>query len=94
MSHRVTFLWTVPRSVSTSFERMMIARGDHVVLDEPFSRAYYFGPDRQSPRYTETLPDSSVAEILAADRRGGARAARLRQGHGLPGRHRCSVPTW
>ncbi len=65
MSHRVTFLWTVPRSVSTSFERMMMERGDHVVFDEPFSRAYYFGPDRQSPRYTETLPDSSVAEILA-----------------------------
>ena len=29
MSHRVIFLWTVPRSVSTSFERMMGARGGY-----------------------------------------------------------------
>jgi hypothetical protein len=65
MSHRITFLWTVPRSVSTSFERMMMERGDHVVFDEPFSRSYYFGPDRRSARYTESLPDSSAEEVLA-----------------------------
>src|SRR5689334_21389059 len=65
MSHRITFLWSVPRSVSTSFERMMMARGDHVVFDEPFSRSYYYGPDRRSARYTETLPDSSAGEVLA-----------------------------
>jgi hypothetical protein len=64
MSHRVILLWTVPRSVSTSFERMMSARGDHIVFDEPFSRSYYYGPDRQSPRYNETLPDSSADEVL------------------------------
>jgi hypothetical protein len=66
MSHRITFLWSVPRSVSTSFERMMSERGDHTVLDEPFSRSYYFGPDRRSDRYTETLPQSSVKETLEA----------------------------
>ena len=65
MSHRITFLWTVPRSVSTSFERMMMERGDHVVFDEPFSRSYYFGPDRRSTRYTESLPDSSAEQILS-----------------------------
>jgi Sulfotransferase domain len=65
MSHRVTFLWTVPRSVSTSFERMMMARGDHVVIDEPFSRSYYYGPDRRSSRYTDSLPNSSAAEVLS-----------------------------
>jgi hypothetical protein len=65
MSHRITFLWTVPRSVSTSFERMMMERGDHVVFDEPFSRSYYFGPDRRSARYTESLPDSSAEQILS-----------------------------
>jgi hypothetical protein len=64
MSHRITFLWTVPRSVSTSFERMMSARGDHVVIDEPFSRSYYYGPDRFSDRYDEDLPASSAKEIL------------------------------
>jgi Sulfotransferase domain len=64
MSHRVIFLWTVPRSVSTSFERMMSARGDHTVFDEPFSQAYYYGPDRRSARYDESLPESSAQEIL------------------------------
>ncbi len=65
MRHRITFLWTVPRSVSTSFERMMIERGDHVVLDEPFSRSYYFGPDRRSSRYAGSMPDSSAEEVLS-----------------------------
>ena len=64
MSHRVIVLWTVPRSVSTSFERMMSARGDHIVFDEPFSRSYYFGPDRRSTRFGETEPDSSAEEVL------------------------------
>jgi hypothetical protein len=64
MSHRIVFLWSVPRSVSTSFERMMSARGDHTVFDEPFSRTYYFSPDRHSDRYDETLPQSSAQEVL------------------------------
>ena len=64
MSHRIIVMWTVPRSVSTSFERMVSARGDHLVIDEPFSRSYYYGPDRVSARYTETLPESSAQEIL------------------------------
>ena len=64
MSHRVIFLWSVPRSVSTSFERMMMARGDHTVFDEPFSRSYYYGPDRRSSRYSESEPDSSAENVL------------------------------
>ncbi len=64
MSHRVIVLWSVPRSVSTSFERMMTARGDHTVFDEPFSHSYYFGPDRRSARFDETLPESSAEEVL------------------------------
>jgi len=59
-------MWSVPRSVSTSFERMVSARGDHLVLDEPFSRSYYYGPDRLSSRYHQTLPDSSAEQVLAA----------------------------
>lgn len=66
MSHPITVLWTVPRSVSTSFERMMSARGDHTVVDEPFSVPYYYGPERRSPRYDETLPESSAQEVLAS----------------------------
>jgi hypothetical protein len=33
-------LWSVPRSISTAFERMMMVRGDFTVFHEPF--AYYF----------------------------------------------------
>jgi hypothetical protein len=66
MSHRVIVMWTVPRSVSTSFERMISARGDHTVFDEPFSRSYYYGPDRVSSRYGEDLPDSSSEDVVAA----------------------------
>jgi hypothetical protein len=64
--HPVTFLWSVPRSVSTSFERMMMERGDHTVFDEPFSQNYYFSAERRSTRFDEQLPGSSAAELLAS----------------------------
>ena len=56
-------LWATPRTVSTAFERMMIERDDHLVLDEPWSRAYYFGPDRRSDRYPLTFPESTYAAV-------------------------------
>lgn len=37
VSSRVLFLWSTPRSLSTAFLRMMIERGDHHVVHEPFS---------------------------------------------------------
>ncbi len=43
----------------------MIERGDHVVLDEPWSRAYYFGPERRSDRYPLTFPESTYANVEA-----------------------------
>ena len=61
----VLALWATPRTVSTAFERMMIERGDHVVLDEPWSRAYYFGPERRSERYPLTFPESTYAAVEA-----------------------------
>ena len=61
----VLALWATPRTVSTAFERMMIQRGDHVVLDEPWSRAYYFGPERQSDRYPLTFAESSYVNVEA-----------------------------
>ncbi|MGH9048360.1 MAG: sulfotransferase family protein [Acidimicrobiia bacterium] len=61
----ILVLWAVPRTVSTAFERMMIERGDHVVFDEPFSRHYYFGPEKRSPRFADVLADSRPHEILA-----------------------------
>lgn len=59
----IRVLWATPRTVSTAFERMMIERGDHVVLDEPWSRAYYFGPQRRSARYPLTFPESTYAAV-------------------------------
>ena len=62
----VLALWATPRTVSTAFERMMIERGDHLVLDEPWSRAYYFGPDRRSRRFPLTFPESSYPAVTDA----------------------------
>jgi hypothetical protein len=39
-------LWSIPRSVSTGFERMMMERGDFKVVHEPFS--YFFYAKEQS----------------------------------------------
>ncbi len=64
MGYPITVLWAVPRSMSTAFERMMIERGDHTVIDEPFSRRYYFGHDKRSSRFAEVLPHSSAEEIV------------------------------
>lgn len=70
MTHPIQFLWATPRTVSTAFERMMIERGDHVVYDEPFSAAYYLGPDRRSTRFAELVDDGDPAEVV--DRLGEA----------------------
>ncbi len=60
---RPLVLWATPRTISTAFDRMMRERGDHTVLTEPWSRWYYFGADRPSPRFTEVLDDSSPDAI-------------------------------
>lgn len=39
--HIIIPLWSVPRSVSTGFERMMMERGDFKVFHEPFSYFFY-----------------------------------------------------
>ena len=63
-------LWAVPRSISTAFERVFVERDDFEVLHEPFSEAYYYGPDRLSDRYAEAEPkpeysfDSVLANVL------------------------------
>ena len=49
-------LWAVPRSISTAFERIFVERDDFEVLHEPFSEAYYYGPDRRSDRYADADP--------------------------------------
>lgn len=42
----------------------MIERGDHRVIDEPFSAVYYLGPERMSERYPITEPESTVEHVL------------------------------
>ena len=60
-------LWSVPRSISTAFERVFVERDDFEVLHEPFSAAYYHGEDRLSERYSEVEPRAGIGyeEVLA-----------------------------
>jgi Sulfotransferase domain len=60
-------LWAVPRSLSTAFERVFVERDDIEVLHEPFSAAYYHGPDRLSERYSDVdpRPENSYENVLA-----------------------------
>ena len=64
------FLWSPPRSLSTAFLRMMIERGDHEVIHEPFSSIVVQGHvtigDRTATSHDELL--KLLAE-RAADRR-------------------------
>jgi hypothetical protein len=62
----IIVLWTVPRSVSTAFERMMMERGDVAVVHEPYSLRYYFGPDKRSNRYERTDPTGTPDRIIAS----------------------------
>ena len=59
-------LWAVPRSISTAFERVFVEREDFEVLHEPFSDAYYYGPDRMSDRFAdaEPKPEHSFEKVL------------------------------
>ena len=44
-------LWSAPRCVSTAFEFCIRQVKDSKVFHEPYYMSYYFGPERQSPRY-------------------------------------------
>ena len=59
-------LWAVPRSVSTAFERVFVEREDFEVFHEPFSAAYYFGPERRSARFAgeESREEHRYAAVL------------------------------
>ena len=62
----IVALWAVPRSVSTAFERMIMARGDFAIFHEPFSGYYYFSHNRISNRYfsVSPLPSHGYQAIL------------------------------
>jgi len=59
VTHRL-LLWTIPRSISTAFERAFLQRGDTRVRHEPYGGPFYFGPERQSTRYRDRAVDSSL----------------------------------
>jgi Sulfotransferase domain len=61
-------LWAVPRSVSSAFERSFIERDDTLVLHEPFSHAYYHGPDRRSDRFGDREPEAAHAPATIVER--------------------------
>lgn len=58
------FLWATPRSVSTAFERVMKNSPELHVVHEPFTDAYYFGPDRRSSRYGDRASAQFVANPI------------------------------
>lgn len=66
MTRRI-ILWTVPRSVSTAFERALIEHPDTSVHHEPFTVPWYFGPERISERYPDAdRPDATFAATVEA----------------------------
>lgn len=40
--HKIEIMMTVPRTISTAFERSMMARGDHKVFHEPWNSEYVY----------------------------------------------------
>ncbi|ESZ92991.1 hypothetical protein SBOR_6612 [Sclerotinia borealis F-4128] len=51
-SMKPIFCATHPRACSTAFERVFMTRDDVLAcVHEPFGDAFYFGPERLSPRY-------------------------------------------
>lgn len=55
--HKIQIMMTVPRTISTAFERAMIERGDHKVFHEPWNSEYI---------YRNQLGGAPPAEILQA----------------------------
>lgn len=54
--HKIEILLTVPRTVSTAFERSIMARGDHKVFHEPWGGCYlYFLGMNNNPPVPELL---------------------------------------
>jgi Sulfotransferase domain len=41
-AHKIQIVMTVPRTVSTAFERSMMARGDHKIFHEPWNSEYLY----------------------------------------------------
>ncbi len=61
-------LWSVPRSISTAFERVFVERDDFEVFHEPFSASYYYSEERLSDRYSAEEPKAeyNFENVLAS----------------------------
>lgn len=60
-------LWSIPRSISTGFERMMMERGDFKIVHEPFSYFFYAKEKRAQAVHMNVDPAAPVdfPDILA-----------------------------
>jgi hypothetical protein len=47
--NKIVPLWSVPRSISTGFERMMFERGDFKVIHEPYGYFFYLEAAHKEP---------------------------------------------
>lgn len=65
--HTIIPLWSIPRSVSTGFERMMMERGDFKVIHEPFSYFFYAKEQAAAAIGMNVDPDhpQDFSEIMA-----------------------------
>ena len=61
-------LWSTPRSVSTAFERSIRTLKNGKVFHEPFSHAFYFGPERQSTRFASKKVDPQATYHLICEK--------------------------
>ena len=59
MAERI-FLWSVPRSRSTAFERSIRNLDSAEVFHEPFYDAYHYGPERMTMRFLSRPPVASA----------------------------------
>jgi len=64
---KAVILWAIMRSGSSAMSRAFAQRNDSLVLFEPFTQAYYLGPEREHPRHLDLPPDPqySYGEVWA-----------------------------
>jgi ATP-binding cassette subfamily C protein len=61
----IRVLWATPRTVSTAFERMMIERGDLLVLDEPDAHLDHAGSDAVAGAVRKIRARGGAAVVMA-----------------------------
>lgn len=67
--HKIQMMLTVPRTVSTAFEKSMMARRDHKIFHEPFDTSYFYHKghheilSQQPPQ--ELIEAKNYAEVKA-----------------------------